>query len=150
MALIGGQEQKIAAADGILGQPVVASHRNSPSMTGTRQIVLAAELLGDLPAVAEIAQRSAELELRRSLKTGKAGAAGRCQHALADAVLQLLLQFVRAHGEDHDAQPGRPSGVSDARQIRVDCRLAAAADDRGGKAGHGDGGLPRPFAVSAR
>ena len=74
----------------------------------------AAELLGDLPAVAEIAQRRAELELvRPPASPAKQALPGRGQHALADAVLQLLLQLVGAHREDHArGTPGRPSGVA--------------------------------------
>ena len=41
------------------------------------------------------------------------------QHALADAVLQLLLQLVRRHGEHAArAMPGRPSGVSSGDSAR--------------------------------
>ena len=63
LAFVCGQQQKIAAADSLLGhaggrlaQELAVHHRNPPEM-------LAAELLRDLPAIAEIAQRRAELEL---------------------------------------------------------------------------------------
>ena len=45
-------------------------HRNPPEMP-------AAEFFGDLPAIAEIAQRRAELQLRRPIEAGETGAAGR-------------------------------------------------------------------------
>ena len=130
--------EEVAAADRLLGQAggrfaqeFAVHHRDAPETP-------AAEPLGDLPAVAEIAQRRAELErVARRIEAGEAGAAGAGQHALADAVLQLLLQLVgRDIAKISTRTPGRPSGVSLGRRARDRCRLAAAADDRGGEAGH--------------
>ncbi len=82
-------DQEVAAADRLLGQAgrrlaqeLAVHHRNAPEM-------LAAEPLGDLPAVAEIAQRIAEPQLICvAVEARIAGGARAGQHALADAVLQ--------------------------------------------------------------
>ena len=142
-----GEQQKVAAAHGLLGhagrrlaEKLAVHHRNPPEMP-------AAQLLGNLPAVAEIAQRRTELQLERPLEAGETGAAGRCQHALPDPVQQLLLQLVRADRKDHHAAARPTVGRRGWRQFDVDRRLAAAADDRSGEARHRDCRLPRPFPV---
>src|SRR4029453_8083440 len=69
-----------------------------------------AQPLADLMAVAEIAQRAAELQRRALAQAGEAGGAGAGQHALADAVAQLLLHGLRGHAEDEQGEAGTAVG----------------------------------------
>ena len=109
-----GEQQKVAAADGLLGhagrrlaEELAVHDRNAPEMP-------AAELLGDLPAVAEIAQRRAELELRRlrrgrrsrrcRARSARIGRRRFCSCFCSSSVLTAKI-ITR--------QPGRPSGVAD-------------------------------------
>ena len=88
------EHQQIAAADRLLGQAgrlladeLAVHHRDAPEAP-------AADQLRHLPAVAEEAERGAELQLLLAFEPGEAGRARARQHALADAVAQLTLQLV--------------------------------------------------------
>jgi hypothetical protein len=106
--------------------------------------MLPAEALRDLPAVAEIAQRIAEPEAFLAGKPRIAGRAGTGEDALGDARRELLLQLAGRDGEQQHAHAGTAVGRCACVERAIDAGLAAAADHRGGEAGHRDRGLPRP------
>ena len=126
----------------VLDRELAVHHRHAP-------VAPAAEPLGDLPAVAEIAHRVAELQRVGAVEPGVAGRAGRGQHALADAVDNCFCSSCVETANSSTRTPGRPSGVSLRRQHALDRRLAAAADHRGGEAGHASRPPAAPSARSA-
>ena len=130
-------DDEIAAADRALGEigsrfadELSVHHRHAPVAAGP-------EPLGDLPAVAEKADRRAELELVLArLESGVTGRARAGQHALPDAVLQLSLQL-RGRDREHEHAHAWPSVQRlSRRHDPLEARLAAAPDHRGGEAGH--------------
>ncbi len=139
------EHKQIAAAHRFLGETglvladeLPAHHRNAP-------IAAAADDLGHLPAVAEEAQGRAELQLLLAFEPGKAGRARARQHALADAVAQLLLELVGIHGEEQHGDAGPSVGRLLLGERALDAGFRAAGDHRGGEAGHGARGDHRPF-----
>ena len=103
---LAAHDQQISAADRVLRQAggrfadkFAVHDRHTP-------IVFAAKALGDLPAVPEEPQRAAELERLFALEPGVAGGARGREHALPDAVLQLLLQFTGGNRKQQRAHPG--------------------------------------------
>jgi hypothetical protein len=96
-------------------------------------------------AVAEIAQRAAELQRRAVADAGEAGGAGAGEHALPDAVAELLLQVFRGHAEDEHGEAGAAVGRLLGAERSLDAGLAAAGDDGGGEAGEAGGGSGRPL-----
>ena len=75
---------------------------------------------------------------------GVAGRARAGQHALADAVLELLRQRLGREAEQQHAHAGPPVRRLLRLQFAVDAGLGAAADDGGAEAGHGHRRLARP------
>src|SRR6185295_6173787 len=110
--------------DLILAEEFAVHHRNAP-------IAPLADLLGDLEAVAEVAQLAAELQMLCRLEAGEAGRAHGGQHALSDAKLQLLLQLLGIDGEDQDGDAGPSVRGLAGREALLDPGLAAAGDDGG-------------------
>src|SRR6266566_2870714 len=100
--------------------------------------------LGDLPAVAEIAQGIAELERLLACKPRVTGGSGAGEHALRYPGLQLLLQFGRGDREQQHAHAGPAVQRCTGCELVVDRRLAPAADHRCGEAGHRLRRLARP------
>src|SRR5262249_60633059 len=92
-------DERLAAAARVLGQPRYRLAHEFPVHPRHAPIALAAETLGDLPAVAEETQRIAKLEHLLAVQASVAGRAGSGQHALPNPVLQLLLQLAGGDGE---------------------------------------------------
>src|SRR5262249_40298592 len=130
----GAEDEDVAAADGLGGadavvaQELAVHHGNAP-------VAAPVEALADLVAVAEVAQGAAELQRRALAQAGKAGGAGAGEHALADAVAQLLLQVLGRHAEDEDGDARAAVGSFGSIERALDASLAAAGDHRGGEAG---------------
>src|SRR5579883_383982 len=137
-------DEEITAADSLFGEPrrrfaeeFTVHDRHAPEVT-------VSEFLRDLPAIAEVADLIANRQSVRAVEIGKAGRTRRCQHALAKPVDELGLQCITRHGEHEDAHAWAPVWRSAGRPFAIDSGLGAAADDGGGKSGHGGGRLPCP------
>ncbi len=113
-------------------------HRHAP-------VALAADDLGNLMPVAEVAHVGAQLDRRAAVHPGVAGRTGAGEHAHADAVDEPLLQVARREAEQQHAHARTPVRRLVGRKLAVDARLAAAADHRGGEPGHGRGGECAPI-----
>ena len=148
--MLAAEEQQVAAADRaidrahrILAQELAVHDGDAP--VAAHLALMVGQALGDREAVAEIADRAAELDLGRALDAGKAGGAGAGEDALAHALEELVLQPVRLEAEQQDAHAGAPVGRFLGRQLGVDAGLGAAADHRGGEARHHRRRDHRPF-----
>src|SRR5262249_29831501 len=139
----GAEDEDVAAADGlgradaVVAEKLAVHHRNAP-------VAALTQTLADLMAVAEIAERAAELQRRAVAQAREAGGAGAGEHALTDAVAQLLLQVLGGHAEDEDGDAGPAVGRLLGFQFALDAGLAAAGDDGGGEAGEALRGRGRP------
>src|SRR5262249_15595171 len=69
------------------------------------------------------------------------------QHALAHALLQLLLQLASGDGEKQDPRTRSPIRCFVRIKHTIDARLAAATNHRGCESCHGYGCLTRPRRV---
>ncbi len=145
---IGAHDEQIAASHRLLGKPgfgladeLALHHGDAPESFST-------ETFGDLEAIAEIAERIAEPEPlcpRLICKPGKTGGRRGGEHALADPVLQLFLQFRGARSEQQHPHPGPSVRCCLGGKALIDPRLHPAGDDRGGEAGEALRGNLRPF-----
>ncbi len=148
--LIAGPDHQVASADSVsdpdrLGhQELALHHRNAP-------VALPGDHLAGLKAVTEVAQRLSQR--RRLLGPGKpveACGRGARHHALTDALDDALADALAVHREQQHGDP-RPAVRGLVRGERaLDRRLALAADDRGGEAGHRAGRLERPRVSGGR
>src|SRR6266581_408038 len=142
-----GEDQEVAAADGLdhgralLAEKLTVHDRYAPVTT-------AADQLGDLVTVAEIAQRLAERQRLAAADAGECGRRGTGQDALADAPLELLGQLLGRHREQQQGDAGTAVRRFLGRQFALDSSLAAAGDHRGGEAGGAVAGVARPGGIA--
>jgi hypothetical protein len=140
----GAEDEDVAAADRLGGADTVVAQELAVHH-GDAPVAAPVQALADLMAVAEIAESTAQLQGRTVGEAREAGSAGAGQHALADAVAQLLLQVLRRHAEDEHGEAGAAVGSLFCRQGSLDAGLAAAGDDGGGEAREALRGRGRPF-----
>ena len=143
---VGRQQQQVAAAHalgdggGFLGDEFAVHHRHTP-------VADAADHLAGLPAVAEETQVLAQRHRLAFADAGVHRRGGAGEHALTDALLDLLGEFLAAHREDQDRDARAAVGRLSGGDLALDAGLAAAGDHRGGEAGGGHRRMHRPGGV---
>ena len=128
-----GQDDEVPAADALddpealLDEELALHHRDPP-------VALAVEHLARLPAVAEVAQLAADVDLVLGVQAVEARGGRAGEHGLADALDEPLAQSLLVGREQQRGDAGAPVGRLPRVELALDPRLALAPDHRRGEA----------------